>query len=91
MHRTLRELVLSYFNSYMNLRRQRTLRKYSRPVNLKRFDRRHWMTTDEPVWFIAEYLTEIHHYPLLTPRQVKSLRTIDARLFRAEILGKAYK
>ena len=36
--RTLRELVLSYFESYFNLRREKTLRRYSAPLDLARFD-----------------------------------------------------
>ena len=55
---------MSYFNIYFNLRFERTLRRYSRPVNLARFDRRHWMTTTKPIWFIAEYLCEIPHIRL---------------------------
>ncbi len=39
VYRTLRELAMSYFNIYFNLRGERTLRRYSRPVNLARFDR----------------------------------------------------
>src|SRR5437867_7913818 len=45
VYRSLRELAMSYFNIYFNLRGERTLRRYSRPVNLARFDRLHWMTT----------------------------------------------
>ena len=33
VYRTLRELALSYFEVYFNLRRERTLRTFSRPVN----------------------------------------------------------
>src|SRR5208282_4638607 len=69
IHRTLRELAVSYFNTYFNLRRERTLRRYSGPVNLKRFDSRLWMTTGKPIWFIAEHLCDIKHYPLLTKSQ----------------------
>ena len=29
---------MSYFEHYYNLRREKTLRRYSRPVNLRRFD-----------------------------------------------------
>jgi hypothetical protein len=53
VYRSLRELALSYFNIYFNLRFERTLRRYSLPVNLARFDSRHWMTRDQPIWFIA--------------------------------------
>ena len=38
VYRTLRELAMSYFEHYYNLRKEKTLRNYSRPVNLRRFD-----------------------------------------------------
>src|SRR5205814_10376042 len=87
VYRTLRELALSYFNTYFNLRGQRTLRRYSRPVNLARFDRLHWMTTDKPVWFIAEHLCEIRHISLLTPAMKKNLTRLDQRSIKAELVG----
>src|SRR5690242_13058857 len=83
VYRTLRELALSYFEVYFNLRRERSLRTFSNPVNLSRFDRLHWMTTDEPVWFIAEYLFTIRHFPLLKPQMIKRLHRLDDRSFRA--------
>jgi hypothetical protein len=91
IHRTLRELALTYFNLYCNLRRERTLRRHSGPVNLKRFDRQHWMTTEKPVWFIVYHLFDIKHYSLITPAQAKHLHRVDERLFQAECLGKAFK
>ena len=39
VYRSLRELAMSYFNIYFNMRRERTMRTFSRPVNLARFDR----------------------------------------------------
>jgi hypothetical protein len=91
VYRTLRELAMSYFNAYFNMRGERTLRRFSLPVNLKRFDRQHWMTTDKPVWFIVYHLFDIKHYTLLTPAQIKRLHRVDQRLFQAECLGKALK
>jgi hypothetical protein len=89
VYRTLRELAMSYFNLYFNLRRERTLRTFSRPVNLARFDRLNWMTTEKPVWFIVYHLLEIFHYQLLRPGMVRKLHRVDERLFQAETLGKA--
>src|SRR5947199_2518861 len=91
VYRTLRELAMSYFNTYFNLRRERSLRTFSRPVNLARFDHRHWMTTDQPLWFIAEYLFTIHHYRLITPAMVRNLHRLDNRSFKAGCLGRAEK
>src|SRR5580693_4221761 len=61
VYRTLRELVMSYFEHYYNLRREKTLRNYSRPVNLRRFDRIDWMTAEDDVWAVPEYLCTIAH------------------------------
>jgi len=91
VYRSLRELAMSYFNLYFNLRRERTLRTFSRPVNLARFDRQQWMTTEKPIWFIVDYLFDIHHYKLLRPGMAKRLHLVDTRLFNAETLGKAFK
>src|SRR5882757_1396605 len=87
VYRTLRELAMSYFNIYFNLRFARTLRRYSRPVNLSRFDHLHWMTTDKPVWFIAEHLCEILHISLLTSSMKRNLTRLDPRSVRAEMTG----
>jgi hypothetical protein len=91
VYRSLRELAMSYFNIYFNMRGERTLRNFSRPVNLARFDDLEWMTTEDPIWFIPNYLCDIHHYKLLQPKMADLLHRVDARLFRAETLGKAYK
>ncbi len=87
VYRSLRELAMSYFNIYFNLRGERTLRRYSRPVNLTRFDPHNWMTTEKPIWFIAEYLCEIPHISLLTPAMEKRLTRVDQRTMRSEMIG----
>ena len=87
VYRTLRELAMSYFNIYFNLRFERTLRRYSRPVNLARFDHLNWMTTDKPVWFIAEHLCEVPHISLLTSSMKKNLTRLDPRSVAGEMVG----
>jgi len=91
VYRSLRELAMSYFDVYFNLRRERSLRTFSTPVNLTRFDRRNWMTTDDPLWFIAEYLFTVRHYRLFPTAVAKSLHRLDDRSFRAGCLGRAEK
>ena len=61
VYRTLRELVMRYFEGYVNLRGDRTLRPYSPPVDLRRFDRTHrdWMATDDELWWIPQYLVRV--------------------------------
>ncbi len=91
VYRTLRELALSYFEVYFNLRRERTLRTFSRPVNLARFDRLEWMTTEKPLWFVAEYLFTIRHIKLLRPGMSKRLHRLDDRSYRAGCVDRAEK
>ncbi len=91
VYRTLRELALSYFDVYFNMRRERSLRTFSNPVNLTRFDGFCWMTTAQQLWFIAEYLFTIRHFPLLKPAMAKRLHRLDDRSFRAGCLGRAEK
>jgi hypothetical protein len=89
VYRTLRELVMSYFEHYYNLKAEKTLRNYSRPVNLRRFDAMDWMTAEEDVWIVPEYLCTIAHTPLLRGRVVTRLGRVDARLFSAGLVGRA--
>ncbi len=91
VYRSLRELALSYFEVYFNLLRERTLRTFSRPVHMRRFDHLQWMTTEKPIWFVAEYLLTISHTPLITPAQASRLHRLDRRSFRAGCLDRAEK
>jgi hypothetical protein len=87
IYRTLRELALSYFEDYYNLRGHRTLRSYSRPVNLSRFDHLNWMTSEKPVWYIPLHLFEVQHTRLVTPAQAKRLHRVDNLTIDAGLLG----
>ena len=87
VYRTLRELAMSYFEHYYNLKGEKTLRAYSRPVNLARFDSIDWMAAGEPLWAIPEYLCEIQHISIFgraTPRMY-----MDERLYKAGLVGRA--
>jgi hypothetical protein len=89
VYRTLRELAISYFEGYVNLRGDRTLRAYSRPVSLARFDRTHrgWMTSQDDLWFVAEHLARVPHTALLPAALVRGLRRVDRRSLQAGLVG----
>lgn len=88
VYRSLRELVMSYFESYFNLRGEKTLRCYSRPVDLRRFDGCGWMTAEEDLWYVPEYLVGLRHQRLLSPGDERALGPTDRRLFRAGLVGR---
>lgn len=87
VYRSVRELVMSYFDGYVNYRGERTLRAYSRPLDLARFDRRGWMTSNDDLWWIAEYLVDLPHVRLLTAALERRLSRIDRRGLRAALVG----
>ena len=87
VYRTLRELAMSYFDMYYNLNGQKSLRSYSRTIDLSRFDDRNWETTEEDLEYIGDYTYTVRHYPLITPSQVKKLSNVPKYLYNAGFAG----
>ena len=87
VYRTLRELVMSYFEQYYNVERKKTLRSYTVPLNLKVFDQFGWMVKDEPLSRVARRLDEIRRFPVLTRRMIAGLSMVDERSYQAGMLG----
>jgi AcrR family transcriptional regulator len=85
--RSLRELVMSYFEPFFNLAREKTLRAYTVPLNLARFDRRRWTTRDETMEDIATRLDQIRKHEVLAPGMAERLALMDPRSFEAGLLG----
>lgn len=78
VYKTVRELVLSYFHEYfLQSNGKKTLRSFSRPIDLSRFDKMGWMTSEEDVWFVPEYLADVPHTLLLSRAQIASLRPAE--------------
>jgi hypothetical protein len=87
VYRTLRELVMSFFEAYYNVAREKTLRGYTAPLNLATFDRAHWMTSDDRLDDIGERLGEIRQVSLLMPEMIEGLAPVDDRSYRAGLVG----
>jgi hypothetical protein len=87
VYRTLRELAMSYFEHYYNLRGERTLRSHSVAVNLSRLDNQNWMTDDEDVWCVPELLIAARHFPLFPDKVARALPRLDRRSFEAGKFG----
>lgn len=79
IYRDIRELVMSYFHEYTSddNKGNKTLRSYSLPIDLSRFDKKNWMTDEEDLWYINDYLDKVKHYNILTKKQIKNLRKAD--------------
>jgi len=77
VYNSIRELVMSFFHEYTDEHGHKTLRSYSDPIDLSKFDKHNWITDEEDLWYICNYLSEINHYQILTRKQIANLRKAD--------------
>jgi len=87
VYRSLRELTMSYFDFYFNTNREKSLRSYSRPLDLTRFDDKDWMFTEGSLEYIGDELDRILHYPLISKGMVKKLSLASNSMLEAGLLG----
>lgn len=85
--RSIRELVMSYFEFYFNVESQKALREYSVPIDLAQFDARGWTHDDAVMDVIATRLDTIHHHTILTPAMIANLTLTDQRTYASCLLG----
>ena len=87
VYRSLRELVMSYFDFYFNIVGDKSLRSYSRPLDLTIYDSRHWTTTDEDLEYIGDKLETIRHYPVIDQKMIGNLKKASDIMLQAGMLG----
>lgn len=87
VYRSLRELVMSYFDVFYNPAGQKTLRGYTRPLRLAAFDRMNWEIDDHAIEAIETGLDRLRPIPLLTPEMAAGLAPMDKRSYQAGLLG----
>ncbi len=77
IYRNLRELAMSYFHEYVK-GDTKTLRSYSKPFDLRRYEPSVWVSGLESCWDLAWDLDQSRHYTLLTRQQARLLRKRDS-------------
>jgi hypothetical protein len=87
VYRSVRELAMSYFEDYYSPSGERTLRTYTRPVDLSRFDPQGWETADGNICDVADVIATRTFHPLLTRAQIRTLVRVDARLYHSGLVG----
>ncbi|HNW71756.1 MAG TPA: hypothetical protein PKZ36_02990 [Candidatus Paceibacterota bacterium] len=76
VYKNVRELAMSYFHEYFLDNGQKTLRRYSVPLNLNIFEK-NWYLLDGDLWGIDDELDKIKHYDVAPKRAIKNLRLAD--------------
>jgi hypothetical protein len=83
VYRSIRELVMSYFDGYFNIDGYRSLRTYSAPVNLRRFDPISWRNAPGGLDPIQTYLHKVRHYPVITRNMERALAQAEPFIVQA--------
>ena len=87
VYRTLRELIMSYFDFFFNINGEKSLRSYSLPFDLTSFNKRNWATTDEDLEYIGDKIESLHHFPVVSEKMIKKLSTASESMIKAGLLG----
>ena len=87
VYRSLRELVMSYFDFYFNVKGEKTLRSYSRPFDLRFYNSRNWATADEDLEYIGDKIESLYHWPVISDKMVAKLKIAGKSLLEAGLLG----
>jgi hypothetical protein len=74
VYKTPRELAMSYFHEYFLDSGRKTMRRYSTPFNLAKFDPAKWVIAKGDVDWLAEELGDALHYPIGPASVIKKLR-----------------
>lgn len=95
IHRTVRELAVTYFEGYFNLDGEKTLRSFSRPFDLRSLDHPRsggpldWRTGEEELFGIGEILDARRHEPILSAGDERRLARVTPLMQAAGELGGA--
>lgn len=87
VYRSLRELIMSYFDFFFNTDGYKSLRSYSKPFDLSLFESRDWATTDEDLEYIGDKIESLHHFPLVTDKMLRKLSIASKSMLQAGLLG----
>lgn len=86
IYKSVRELAASYFHEYfLDSNGQKTLRSHSGAFNLARYGKK-WIVAEEDLWYIAEAIDTVPHFPLFPKGSERYIRTADEMERKAGVL-----
>jgi hypothetical protein len=86
VYRSLRELAMSYFDFFFSVKQEKTLRGYTRPLDLSRFPP-DWMWSEDWIARISKQLYRLKYIPLISSESAARLSLADERTYKAASLG----
>jgi hypothetical protein len=87
VYRGLRELVMSYFEVFYNIDGVKTLRGYTRPFNLARFDHLNWPTLQAGTDELVARLYRLKPIPVVPETTIPLISRLDPRSLQVGFIG----
>ena len=87
VYRSVRELIMSYFDFFFNVDGFKSLRSYSLPFDLGFYESRHWKTTDDDLEYIGDKIESLKHFPVITGNMQKRLYKASKVVVNAGLMG----
>jgi len=82
IYRNVRELAVSYFHEYFMNNGAKTLRQYSEPFDLRKWNG-DWLTAGDDLWDLERAIDRSPHHELISRKQIAGLRKADKIEIRA--------
>jgi hypothetical protein len=87
VYRSIRELVMSYFEVFYNIDGIKTLRGYTRPLNLKLYDRFAWQTEQDGTDRVVKRLYSLKPIPVVPEKSIPLIAKLDQRSHQIGFIG----
>ena len=86
VHKNLRELVMTYFEHYCSVHQTKTLRGYTRPLDVSKFQPTDWAWNEASANQLYKHFYQRKTISLINPRMAAHLNPITDRMYAAETL-----
>ncbi len=87
VYRSLRELVMSYFEVYFSIQGVKVLRGYTRPLDISRYDHLHYAWDEAGARQLYRQLYRRKAIPLISATAASELQSTDRRAYESGTLG----
>ncbi len=86
VHKSLRELVMTYFEHYVSIHQLKVLRGYTRPFDVSKFPLNDWAWNEDSTTKLYKKFYSRKAVPLITKKMASRLSSVTDRTYSAEIL-----
>jgi len=83
VYKSPRELAMSCFHEYMKWNGARSMRAFSAPFDLRKYDPKKWVTAEEDLFWLVQALDESRHFPAVPKKNLRLLRKASKVEIRA--------